>query len=266
MSRKLKLGLASAFSILALSGTAMAEQTNFMIVNGVPEHDIDNIPWQVALLRGPAVVRDQFCGGSIVDANWVLTAAHCVENRLPESVDVLGGTVKLSHGGQRVDVAQIMLHPKWGTTAKSLDYDAALLRLAEPLAVGSPIQLADASTPLDDGNGLLVSGWGAIHENGPSTNQLQYVEVPVYNQQQCVQDVGASLTDNMLCAGFVGGGSNSCQGDSGGPLFTIENPISDTRLAGIVSWGYGCARPNLPGVYTRVTVVADWVNQTIQAQ
>lgn len=267
MFDKTKLGFATAASILALSVPTMAaESTNFMIVNGAEVDSIEDMPWQVALINGTSVLRRQFCGGSIVAETWVLTAAHCVEISDPENIDILAGTLHLSHGGQRIDVAEIKIHPKWGATGSSNDYDAALLRLAEPLTVGAPIQLADASTQLPDGVGLHVSGWGAIFEGGPGSNDLLFVEVPIFNQSDCVDANGPSVTDQMICAGFDAGGSDSCQGDSGGPLTTIEGDPAEARLVGIVSWGFGCARPNLPGVYTRVTAVADWVNKAVMAK
>ncbi|MEP3329325.1 serine protease [Sedimentitalea sp.] len=264
MFSKLKLSLVTAASIAALSAPATAaESTNFMIVNGVPVNSIDEVPWQVALIDGSAVLRRQFCGGSIVSDTWILTAAHCVEGAAAADIDVLAGTLHLSHGGQRVEVAEIVIHSNWGTTGISNDFDTALIRLAEPLTVGEPIALADDSTPLPDGMGLRVSGWGAIFQSGPGSNDLLLVEVPVYNQADCVAANGASVTDQMICAGFVAGGSDSCQGDSGGPLYTIEGNPADARLAGIVSWGWGCALPNRPGVYTRVSTVEEWVTKTM---
>ncbi len=260
MKKLHKLALSSAVSIVALTGAAFAEAPTGFIVDGVPG-DIAQIPWQVALIDGQSVFRRQFCGGSIVADNWILTAAHCVENAHQSGVDVLAGTARLSLGGQRVDVAEIRIHPKWGTTGVPIDYDAALLRLAEPLSVGSPIDLADDTTPLPDGMGLNVSGWGRVFEGGPSSDELLYVSVPIYNQADCVDDVGDGVTDQMICAGLRAGGKDSCNGDSGGPLYTIENNPEDAILAGIVSWGIGCARPDFPGVYTRVSAVSDWVAQ-----
>lgn len=92
---------------------------------------------------------------------------------------------------------------------------------------------------------------------------LQEVRVPVMSQETCRKSkYGANrITDNMLCAGYTEGGKDSCQGDSGGPLHVSHNETKTYQLAGIVSWGEGCARPNAPGVYTRVTQHLDWIEK-----
>lgn len=101
-----------------------------------------------------------------------------------------------------------------------------------------------------------VSGWGLTYEESTTlSRELRMVEVPIVNQEVC-QTI-YTLTNRMICAGWTNGGKDSCQGDSGGPL-----TVGD-KLVGIVSWWYGCARPDKPGVYTRVSSLYQWVQTTM---
>ena len=97
---------------------------------------------------------------------------------------------------------------------------------------------------------------------GSATNNLQYVRVPAITNSACNSSYGGSITDSMLCAGYPGvGGKDACQGDSGGPFVCNNN--GNAVIAGVVSWGYGCADANYPGVYSRVTKVLDWIKNNL---
>jgi len=254
-----------AVAILAASFTpAVAGDFQGFIIGGVPVTDIKELPWQVALLRGTSTAPFQFCGGSIVAPQWILTAAHCAEGLSPQQVDVLAGTVFKTSGGVRVDSTALFIHPKWGQTGTDYDFDAALIKLEEPLAVGSAIELASSATEPPVDFQTRVSGWGATSEGGPSSNQLLFVDVPVVSNETCnaPSSYNGIVSQNMICLGKVAGGQDSCQGDSGGPAVMMGET---KKLVGIVSWGWGCARPNYFGVYTRVSSVKDWVDATIAA-
>jgi secreted trypsin-like serine protease len=261
------LAALAAAAAISVARPAAAGQSDF-IVGGYPVTDLNKeAPWQVALLKGKVSSPDQFCGGSIVAPEWILTAAHCVDNGLvemdPANVDILAGTLFLSAGGMRVDAAAIHIHPGWGQTeAARYDNDAALIRLKAPLTVGAAIALDAGQVQLPPN--IMVSGWGAIWEGGPGSNHLLRVEVPVVAQDVCDGPQGYSdgITDNMICLGEEEGGKDSCQGDSGGPAAAETTPA---LLVGIVSWGKGCARPKLPGVYTRVSSIKVWVEETMAA-
>lgn len=259
----LLIGLAAA----ALTAPARADEAsvppNPLIVGGTPVDEISEIPWQVALVSGGAA-RNQFCGGSIVADDWVLTAAHCVDNRSvgndPTRLEVVAGTVFYATGGEQMAVSEIHVHPDWNSA--TMDFDAALLRLSAPLTEGAPILLASAEEMPGDGVQVRVSGWGAISEGGPGSDQLLFAEPPVVTNAVCdePESYDGGILASMFCAGAREGGLDACQGDSGGPVDTGGAVTADTRLLGIVSWGIGCARELKYGVYTRVSEVADWAH------
>jgi secreted trypsin-like serine protease len=237
------------------------------IVGGVPVNNISELPWQVALVDGDDSKRDQFCGGSLIAPNWVLTAAHCIDNFIvlldPKRVDVIAGTIKYDAGGERMNVEKIIVHPQWGQPGAQNDFDAALLKLATPAKLGQPITLIPPSGSLPEGPNVRVSGWGALSEGGSGSNQLMRVDVPVVSNTECnkPESYDGRITAQMFCAGLREGGKDSCQGDSGGPVMSAIS--GSPQLVGVVSWGFGCARKLKYGVYTRVTTVSQWASDTM---
>ncbi len=240
------------------------------IVGGQPAPDAA-YPWQVSL--GVSWIADagnaHFCGGSVIDAAWILTAAHCIEGLDPHLVVITAGTNNLGNGdSQRRNVKRI-LYMSERYNNQTFDNDIALLELFEPLlidaAAPTPQPVALATTDNEDAllapEALLtVSGWGATGEGGDTTRTLRFVEVPPVLRDDCNAGLSydGQITDNMICAGFLSGGQDSCQGDSGGPL---TGRLQNTPYqAGIVSWGEGCARPRKPGVYSRVANYGEWIN------
>jgi len=228
------------------------------IVGGYPVA-IVNHPWQVALVRGLASDRLQFCGGSLIAPNLVVTAAHCVDNHIvsrdPSRVDIVGGTGSYISGGERIDVAAIHVHPQWNSA--TYDYDVAILQLRTTARLARPV--AVEPQPLSVGDRPMVTGWGAVSEGGSGSFDLLGVDVPVVDTATCnhLDSYNNAITDRMFCAGEQEGGKDSCQGDSGGPISLGSGGTA--RLVGIVSWGEGCARRLKYGVYTRISAVADWI-------
>jgi trypsin len=219
------------------------------IVGGTTAGAADN-PFQMALLTRNVGnnAAAQFCGGTLVRPNVVVTAAHCSDFVQADQVQVLTETRRLDGTGVRRDVTQIAIHPSWNPG--TFDNDVAVWRLASD-ATGIPLAtLAKEDGPV--GGNLLVTGWGALTEGGTSPADLQRVGVPLTDRTNCndANSYAGAITDRMLCAGPDAGGRDSCQGDSGGPLTRGAN---NTVLTGVVSWGTGCARPNLFGIYTRVS-------------
>jgi len=207
-----------------------------------------------------------FCGGSIVNENYVLTAGHCVNGRSASAISIVVGTHKLDPAGRdgvRRNAANITVHEKY--SSRDVDFDLALIRLERPLDMKSDcvtaVRLPAENEDIKEGTMCYATGWGTTSEGGSTSSTLRSVGVPIVSQQDCKSSYGESdITDRMICAGLKEGGKDSCQGDSGGPL------QCGGVLAGITSWGYGCARPDYYGVYTRVAHFSDWVNTRIAPQ
>jgi secreted trypsin-like serine protease len=269
-SLSLTFATTGALSLLvAASALAQAPDPAMhpFIVGGRPVVDISEVPWQVALVQGSGGSLFQFCGGSLIAPNWVITAAHCVDNFMvqkdPKRLDVIAGTVTYNMGGVRTEVEKLFVHPRWGQTGTQYDFDATLLKLKTPVSVVAPIKLMSSSGTLPDGLSVRVSGWGAISEGGPVSATLRLVDVPVISNAECnkPESYNNLVSAQMFCAGDREGGKDSCQGDSGGPVMSAASGTKE--LAGIVSWGFGCARRLMPGVYTRVSTVAQWAAETM---
>jgi secreted trypsin-like serine protease len=239
------------------------------IIGGSEVDPPGSYPWQVALVSSGAgsYWSRQFCGGSLIQTNWVLTAAHCVDGgTLPSSLNIVAGIHDLTSpaGSQELTVSQIIIHENYSFP----DYDIALLKLNGNVTLGGSGASKTALIPMVPSHAgsltgitATVSGWGNINPSGSQTfpNELYSVDVPIISNAVCndPQHLDGLVTDRMVCAGVDQGGIDSCQGDSGGPLFIDFN--GKPHVAGIVSWGFGCADPFLPGVYTRVSVLEDWV-------
>ncbi|NMG00885.1 serine protease [Aromatoleum toluolicum] len=229
-------------------------------------------PWQVSLtvswIADP--YKAHFCGGTVYSATWIVTAAHCVEGNDPRDIVVIAGTHVLGKSGTRHNVERIISRSDFNKPLR-WDNDIALLQLRDPLALGvsiRPIPLVtetEEAVLLKKGAALVVTGWGATTEGGQPVRDLQFVELPFVERDTCNRPLAydGAISNNMLCAGNEVGGKDSCQGDSGGPL--IVDSRLDPKLAGIVSWGEGCARANRVGVYTRAARYANWVSSCVTA-
>jgi len=235
-------------------------------------------PWQAAIVdaNNPNAYNGQKCGGTLIAPEWVMTAAHCVQNVAFGARDVLLGQHLLSgSGGQRINGVWWYIHPNFDSIL--LDSDIALIRLAHPAELNDQVQWIDLVTPADfalDAAGVMatVTGWGNVNSSGGASypDGLRQVEVPIVTNQACETGYDQTefpsdwITDNMMCAGYFEGGKDACNGDSGGPLVVpVPSDSGKWKQAGIVSWGQGCAVVGEPGVYTRVSKFSAWVQQII---
>ncbi|KAI4880804.1 hypothetical protein NFI96_029202, partial [Prochilodus magdalenae] len=222
-------------------------------------------PWQVSLNIGY-----HFCGGSLINEKWVVSAAHCYQNRI--EVRLGEHHILITEGNEQfIDSSRVIRNPNYNSF--TLDSDIMLIELSQPASLNEfvqPIALPSGCPPA--GTQCLVSGWGntmspmvSAHKLYKFANfhlsthylpidddpdKLQCLEIPILSDTDCENSYPGMITATMFCAGFLEGGKDSCQGDSGGPV------VCNGRLEGIVSWGYGCAEVNHPGVYTKVKLLS----------
>jgi secreted trypsin-like serine protease len=234
------------------------------VIGGQPA-DPGEYPFQVALLFHGVQDRwsAQFCGGTLISPDTVLTAGHCAVGMTANGLDILAGTNYLRPGGGiRARVRQIRVHPGYDEFPV-LRNDVAILQLRQslPYDLVEPVQPGEEALWTPSTMATTI-GWGdrdiaPDHQDYP--HHLREVQVPIVSDAQCASTYGAELVqDENVCAGdTVDGGEDSCYGDSGGPLMVQDG---DRWVeVGIVSTGRGCARRNFPGIYTEVAHYTDFI-------
>lgn len=223
-----------------------------MRIVGGSEVEPNSLPFQVSLQY--PLFNFHFCGGSIFNSEYIITAAHCCAGQSAGDLRVNAGEHSLSSNDgteQLRDVAEIIMHPNYNPF--NINNDICLLKMKKPLEFNSGAGPIGLPSPMEEFSGTAeVSGWGTLYSGGPSPDKLMAVTVPIISDDDCRRKYDeSSISDSMMCAGETG--KDSCQGDSGGPL------TCSGVLCGIVSWGISCAA-DYPGVYTQVSYFNDWIH------
>lgn len=228
-------------------------------------------PWLAHLRFKNALGATWRCGGSLINDQFVITAAHCIKGMAPEVEVRLGEHA----AGSEEDflstqnyTANVTVHENFDWT--SFENDVALLKLDRKVQYTNRIQpiclpyKSDLASRDETDVSGWVAGWGVTRESGKASNVLRQVLVPIVDSEECAkkyQVTPASIDEKVFCAGTPG--KDSCQGDSGGP-FMINNEDDRFEMIGLVSFGIGCARTEFPGVYQRISEYMDWIMPKIQ--
>merc|ERR1711936_924830 len=259
-------------------GTCKCGMKKTTRIVGGSETEVNEYPWIASFdFNGVDGTSPGGCAASLVANNWAVTASHCFYNTdgvLTVTMDtmslVLGvhdrtGTTDTNR--QVLTIEEIVLHPSYNPSGSS--HDIALLKISETvdLDTWSPACLPTSGADFTGQNGW-VYGWGATSEGGSLADKLLELEVPIVSDSVCASAMssgGVSITSDMLCAGGENG-KDACGGDSGGPFTVADSGSGAHTLVGAVSFGIGCAREGLYGVYADVPFFRTWIDETIAAK
>lgn len=214
-------------------------------------------PWQASLKKNGR----HYCGASLISDRYLVTAAHCFKNSQdPRNYTVTFGT-RVNRPYMQHYVQQILIHENY--IRGELHDDIAVILLTEKVLFKNDVHsvcLPEATQSFPPGEGVVVTGWGALSYDGEYPVLLQKAPVKIIDTNTCnaQEAYDGVIQDTMLCAGYMEGTIDACQGDSGGPL-VHPNSRNIWYLVGIVSWGAECGTINKPGVYTRVTAYRNWI-------
>ncbi|XP_024945953.1 transmembrane protease serine 9 [Cephus cinctus] len=229
--------------------------------------EIHEFPWIATMSR-----RGKFyCAGSLITRKHLLTAAHCLEGFNTKEIQIVLGdhdrSIKESSTIQR-RIKAVHIHENFDTY--TFNNDIAVIELDSPVTFNGIIRPACLPENRDidySGAMAVAAGWGHTGEREPISQELRKVSLPILSDEEC-RTAGYDkkrLTDNMFCAGYLEGKRDACQGDSGGPLH-ISGTYNHLEVVGIISWGRGCARPQFPGVYTKLTNYLGWLKNHLNGE
>jgi len=251
---------------LALASSVTARSPN--IVNGEDVDRPGKYPWQGSMQSSGGW---HYCGCSLIDHNWVVTASHCVEGSNAREQRVVFGLHDLGkrYGKPKVyKVSEIIMHENFKRGKGFLPNDIALLRVNEDIEYNEyvqPIKMATSADYSPSDSECVISGWGRMKVGGSYTNPdiLQETHTNIITQQACEQAWGSYVPEDGRVVCIKTGKSTSCQGDSGGPLACKKNSGGDFELVGATSWGPADCNVNSPAAYASVPYFLDWINNKI---
>ncbi|XP_069125254.1 neurotrypsin-like isoform X1 [Argopecten irradians] len=251
-------------------GTSSVPLTSRKIVGGQTAN-AGSWPWQASIqMVLPSGQYDHYCGGTLIQEEWVLTAAHCFDklHNVDEFRVVLGDhrlSVAEKHE-QTFQIRSVTVHDDYHPGHH--EHDLAIVKLVGAANL-SDTHVNTACLPRKStsrissaGYTCYATGWGVTEGTG-DRDYLREVRLPIYRNAACRQFYGTKVTDNMMCAGYDFGGKDSCRGDSGGPLVCKASGHDDWTLVGVTSWGEGCALAQHPGVYTRTKKYVNWISEYV---
>ncbi|RWS12657.1 Trypsin-like protein [Dinothrombium tinctorium] len=241
---------------------------NSKVVGGNDTYD-GEFPWTVSVRRS----GQHHCGGVIINRRWVLTAAHCVQNKIVKQYMIRIGEYHLNkpdYHSKDYAVEKIIIHDDYQGVVKvatANNADIALLRTTTDMSLNE--YAWPVCFPTDDqsfaGKDAIVVGWGKLTEKSEVySDKLQKVKISIIENSQCQKWFRLAgrdmlIRENLICAGYRNGGKDACHGDSGGPL--LYKMADKWSVIGVVSTGVGCARPLLPGLYSRVSFYKSWIEK-----
>jgi trypsin len=234
-----------------------ADEDYDKIVGGVESLKGD-WPWSCSLMQNSRHI----CGGSLINGQWVVTAAHCVSSTVASNYQWRCGhhsRTTPESWARLYTPTRVVKHPNYNS--RTIQNDIAIFQISTTDITFdnyvSPV-CTPAVTDTYENKPSIATGWGTLASGGSVAAFHMEVTMPILTDDACKKKFGTNLDPKtQICAGVTGENKDTCQGDSGGPL-VVRHDNKNWYLVGLTSWGYGCGDG---GVYTRQTAFRTWMEQ-----